>query len=53
MPQLNPTPWFTTMLYAWTLLLLLTKTLTTLQPTPLTPNIHTTLHINPWTWTWH
>nr|YP_009231533.1 ATP synthase F0 subunit 8 [Plestiodon chinensis]ALY11249.1 ATP synthase F0 subunit 8 [Plestiodon chinensis] len=54
MPQLNPAPWFLTLLLAWTLILLIfkTKILSSASystPTPKDPSTH---HTTPWNWPW-
>nr|BBD20477.1 ATP synthase F0 subunit 8 [Cyrtodactylus thirakhupti] len=53
MPQLNPTPWFMTLITTWIIITILLKlTLTTMGPTQ---QPHTAPHPNlapHWSWTW-
>nr|BCO16442.1 ATPase subunit 8 [Pachydactylus punctatus] len=52
MPQLNPTPWFTTLTALWVILLLLLPTLLHLQHPPLPQKSVNQAHKTPWHWTW-
>nr|APO20610.1 ATP synthase subunit 8 [Ninox jacquinoti] len=54
MPQLNPGPWFTTMLISWLVLSMLIQpkllSFTTTASPSYKTNSHT--HTTPWTWPW-
>nr|YP_010884446.1 ATP synthase F0 subunit 8 [Goniurosaurus varius]WIW75858.1 ATP synthase F0 subunit 8 [Goniurosaurus varius] len=51
MPQLNPAPWFTTLLLTWTILLLLLKPKLMQTKYPETPKPWK-MHFKDWTWAW-
>nr|YP_009114948.1 ATP synthase F0 subunit 8 [Goniurosaurus luii]AIZ35726.1 ATP synthase F0 subunit 8 [Goniurosaurus luii] len=53
MPQLNPAPWFTTLLFTWMILLLLLKPKLLQMMYLKTPKITQSNFKNPmWTWPW-
>uniref|UniRef100_UPI0030FE9CC6 ATP synthase F0 subunit 8 n=1 Tax=Astroscopus sexspinosus TaxID=3127373 RepID=UPI0030FE9CC6 len=54
MPQLNPTPWFATLLFSWFVLLTIIppKVLTHVFPNKLTPGDKKTTQVHNWNWTW-
>ncbi|YP_089594.1 ATP synthase F0 subunit 8 (mitochondrion) [Rhinatrema bivittatum] len=51
MPQLNPGPWFTIMLFSWLIFLLIPAKMIKHQQTNL-PTDQEQLPHNPWTWPW-
>nr|ACS37070.1 ATP synthase F0 subunit 8 [Geotrypetes seraphini] len=53
MPQLNPSPWFATLMMTWMILLILMLMKTTVHNplNPVTPYSSTTKP-NPWLWPW-
>nr|YP_009685963.1 ATP synthase F0 subunit 8 [Nothobranchius foerschi]QDW10505.1 ATP synthase F0 subunit 8 [Nothobranchius foerschi] len=55
MPQLNPTPWFTIMLFAWLLFLIVIppKILAHITPNDISPQKTTHSKKEPWTWPWY
>nr|YP_010837691.1 ATP synthase F0 subunit 8 [Coleonyx mitratus]WGC93721.1 ATP synthase F0 subunit 8 [Coleonyx mitratus] len=54
MPQLNPAPWYLTMLTIWTIIILIfTPLLMKIQlPNTTEPN-KATISLTPWTWSWY
>nr|QUJ18203.1 ATP synthase protein 8 [Pholidichthys leucotaenia] len=54
MPQLNPAPWFTTMIFSWSIFLVLVpmKILTYNFPNNLNPQTTKPRHTKPWSWPW-
>nr|USH58233.1 ATP synthase F0 subunit 8 [Atrichornis rufescens]USH58246.1 ATP synthase F0 subunit 8 [Atrichornis rufescens] len=54
MPQLNPNPWFFTMLISWATysLLIQPKLLSFISPNPPASKKPTTSTTTPWTWPW-
>nr|YP_009003591.1 ATP synthase F0 subunit 8 [Potomotyphlus kaupii]AGZ19085.1 ATP synthase F0 subunit 8 [Potomotyphlus kaupii] len=54
MPQLNPAPWFWTLIIIWSALLIMWTKLTNYETTnPINPNHHQIFPPNnPWAWPW-
>nr|AYN73584.1 ATP synthase F0 subunit 8 [Phoeniculus purpureus] len=53
MPQLNPSPWFSTMLLSWlTLTLVMQPKLLSFTPTPVPQSKAMHTKTTPWAWPW-
>nr|ALH16659.1 ATPase subunit 8 [Maccullochella macquariensis]ALH16711.1 ATPase subunit 8 [Maccullochella macquariensis]ALH16737.1 ATPase subunit 8 [Maccullochella macquariensis]ALH16750.1 ATPase subunit 8 [Maccullochella macquariensis]ALH16763.1 ATPase subunit 8 [Maccullochella macquariensis] len=55
MPQLNPTPWFTILVFSWVLLLVILppKILTFILPNDPTPQNIQKPKMEAWNWPWY
>nr|BAI77252.1 ATPase subunit 8 [Centrophryne spinulosa] len=55
MPQLNPTPWLSILMFSWLVFLALLppKVLAHTFPNELSPKTTETPKAHPWIWPWH
>nr|YP_010156091.1 ATP synthase F0 subunit 8 [Leiognathus ruconius]QQY85692.1 ATP synthase F0 subunit 8 [Leiognathus ruconius] len=58
MPQLNPAPWLSILVFSWLIFLTILPLKTTAhtfpnEPSPQTNQIANTPKTEPWTWPWH
>nr|YP_008592419.1 ATP synthase F0 subunit 8 [Pseudorhombus cinnamoneus]AFC88446.1 ATP synthase subunit 8 [Pseudorhombus cinnamoneus] len=55
MPQLNPTPWFSILIFSWLIFLTILppKILGHTFPNEPTPHSAQSPHTNSWNWPWH
>nr|BBM34996.1 ATPase subunit 8 [Paraliparis dipterus] len=54
MPQLNPTPWFVTLIFSWSIFLIILPPKMIAHTFPNEPTLQSAKNpqMNPWTWPW-